>query len=61
MKNAGLPVEMDIDKSKILKLISGDKKKVGQSINFIALEEIGEAKIMKLKLADLQDIFLSVD
>ncbi len=53
----GLPVNTDLPSDKILETMQKDKKKHGDSIDFVALEEIGKAKIVSMKIEELSKIF----
>jgi len=49
----GLPTEADYTKKKVIEVLIGDKKRQGDSINFILLEKIGKAVIKKIPLEQL--------
>lgn len=48
LKLYGLPTETNLDKKKIEKLMRIDKKKTGEKLRFVILEDIGSAKITTL-------------
>jgi 3-dehydroquinate synthase len=52
-----LPVTKEFDKDKMWELLLLDKKKSGDSINFILLNKIGEAIIKPVPLVQLREIF----
>lgn len=52
-----LPVAFDMDKEKTWNILVHDKKKSGTDMNFIVLDEIGKASIMKIPLPELRQIF----
>jgi 3-dehydroquinate synthase len=58
---AGLPVETNLDKNSIIKIMLGDKKKNDDKIDFIMLDKIGNAIIKPIKINDLIKICLSLD
>lgn len=49
----GLPVQADYDKEKVFEVLSSDKKREDDAINFILLERIGKGVIEKVKLKQL--------
>lgn len=49
----GLPVLADYDKEKVFEVLSSDKKKEDDAINFILLQRIGKGVIEKVKLKQL--------
>ena len=53
LADTGLPVKTDIPNSELIETIYKDKKKSGEDIYFVALEEIGKAKIIKMKISEL--------
>lgn len=56
-----LPITFDIDKDKTWNILLHDKKKSGDDMNFVVLNEIGKASIKKIALPDLQRIFYSLE
>lgn len=58
LQTSGLPVKYDFNKDKVLELITGDKKKNKDHIDFIMLKQIGEAIIVPVKIEELVKIFL---
>lgn len=58
LKISGLPVETNIAKKDIIQAMYKDKKKDGDNIDFIALKGIGNAKIIKMKINELESLFL---
>ncbi|MHC6180532.1 3-dehydroquinate synthase [Clostridium sp. JNZ X4-2] len=61
LKKYGLPTYMpDVDRQVIINSIALDKKSSGKdSINLIVLEEVGKAKIMKVKISQVYDFLFS--
>ncbi len=55
-----LPVTIKFDKDKIWELLLLDKKKSGNTINFILLNKIGEAIIKPVPLQQLRQIFNNI-
>ena len=60
LKKTGLPVNFNLPADNIIDTIYKDKKKQGDNIDFIALERIGKAKIISLKIEDLKNIFKKI-
>jgi len=60
LKLAGLPTEFSSSKQDIIQAMHKDKKKDGDTIDFIALEGIGKAKIISMKISELEKLFLSI-
>ncbi len=57
LKSAGLPTETHISKDSIIDAMHKDKKRAGDRIDFIALESIGKAKIIPMKITGLEELF----
>ncbi len=53
---AGLPVKMDVDPSAIAEVMHSDKKRRGNMLQFILLEDIGKAVIKSIPVKDLNSI-----
>jgi 3-dehydroquinate synthase len=51
-----LPTQFIFDKQKIWEVLSMDKKRVGNSMNFILLNKIGEASIQPIAMSELEDL-----
>lgn len=49
----GLPVQADYDKDRVFEVLSSDKKKEDDAINFILVQQIGKGVIEKVKLKQL--------
>lgn len=45
-----------VDKHSLIEIIKLDKKKRGEMINLIVLEELGKSKILKMKLSELEEM-----
>ncbi len=56
ISSAGLPVSMDLDPEDIFQNIRRDKKKSGESINFVLLEGLGKTVVKTIPLAELKKI-----
>lgn len=56
-----LPVAFDFDKEETWKILLHDKKKTGSDMNFIVLDSIGQASVKKIPLAQLHNIFKSIE
>lgn len=52
-----LPVTFNIDKTSTWNILLHDKKKSGDEMNFVVLDEIGKASVKKISLHHLQEIF----
>ena len=52
-----LPVTFNIDKTSTWNILLHDKKKTGDEMNFVVLDEIGKASVKKISLTHLQEIF----
>ncbi len=57
LKSAGLPTETHISRDSIIDAMHKDKKRAGDRIDFIALESIGKAKIIPMKITGLEELF----
>ena len=55
LKKYDLPVSVEIDDSKIIDLISHDKKASSENVDLIIVNKIGTYKIIKTKLSDLDN------
>lgn len=58
LKSTGLPIDCDKSKPQIIDAMHKDKKKDGDKIHFVALKRIGKAKVIKMKLEELEKLFL---
>jgi len=58
LKNMKLPVEMKIDKERVLDAMRRDKKREGESIHFVLLDGIGKAVIEEITIKELEEYFL---
>ena len=62
LKQFKLPISIDkkgktlVDKHDLLEIIKLDKKKRGEMINLVVLEEVGKSKILKVKLSELEEM-----
>lgn len=61
LRKFSLPISIDLDKSKVIELMIMDKKKDQNRINFIALQSIGNAKIINLEIEKLIELFMNVE
>ena len=55
-----LPVSFPVDKEKTWQILLHDKKKSGKDMNFIVLNEIGNASVKKIPLSELKEIFYAL-
>ena len=60
LKKYQLPVEFRFDKEKVWEILLMDKKRTGDTINFILLNKIGDAMVKKIPLAELKELFNKV-
>lgn len=60
LTETGLPISCEIDKMKVIEIMSKDKKKNNDSIDFIMLKQIGEANIVPVKIEELSRIFMEL-
>ncbi len=56
LKICGLPTDMDYTAEELISVVYADKKRVGDDISFVLLEDIGKATSKKLPLARLKEI-----
>jgi len=56
---AGLPVYTDISRKKLADAITKDKKKNSDFIDFVYIEKIGNTKVVKTKISEIQDYILN--
>ena len=61
LKKYHLPVTIKFDKDKIRELLLLDKKKSGDTINFVLLNKIGDAITKPIPLIQLQEIFNHIE
>lgn len=61
LTSIGLPVKQELPPLQILNAMHHDKKKDGDNIDFIALESIGKAKIIPMKMKELDNLFLELE
>lgn len=54
LEKYGLPVEMEVDKKKVFEVLKMDKKKVNASMNYILLNDIGNAVIKSIPIEKLE-------
>ena len=59
LKKHSLPTDCNVDKKKVLKLISLDKKASGDKISIIQVDTIGKFKIKKVGVFDIEKMFLN--
>ncbi|MFO8083521.1 MAG: 3-dehydroquinate synthase [Desulfobacterales bacterium] len=55
-----LPVRCDLDTSNVLDALKKDKKREGDLIHFILLEDIGKAVIQKISIEELQNLLQNI-
>ncbi|MBL0146533.1 MAG: 3-dehydroquinate synthase [Chitinophagaceae bacterium] len=56
LQKYGLPIQLNFDKEKVLSILKMDKKRVKEEIDFILLNNIGEAVIMPISLTQVEDL-----
>lgn len=57
IENMGLPVEMGVDKEKVLDAMKRDKKREGDHMHFVLLDGIGKAVIKNISIKELEEYF----
>lgn len=55
-----LPVSFDFDKQKTWEVLQHDKKKTGDTMNFIVLDQIGKASVQSIQMEHLHEIFKDI-
>ncbi len=55
-----LPVYFDFDKKKTWEILLHDKKKTGQNMNFVVLDQIGKASVRPIQIEHLHKIFKDI-
>jgi 3-dehydroquinate synthase len=56
LKQYQLPTTLNVDKGNVFSILTKDKKRVGDNMNFILLNKIGEAVIQPISLTQLEDL-----
>ena len=56
LRQYGLPVDIDFDRNKILEALDKDKKRKGDNIHFVLLEDIGKSVIMEISIDELKNV-----
>ncbi len=56
LKQYRLPVDIDFDRNMILEALDKDKKRKGNNIHFVLLEDIGKSVIMEISIDELKNI-----
>lgn len=56
IENLGLPSSLEFDKDAAINALRRDKKRKGDSIDFILLKDIGEAVIENIKIEELEKV-----
>ena len=57
IKSLGLPTNIDGNKTQIIDVIAKDKKRNGETLDFILLNSIGQARIETMGIDDLKKLF----
>lgn len=60
LKKYELPVSFDFDKQKAWEVLQHDKKKTGNSMNFVVLDHIGKASVQSIQMENLHEIFKDI-
>lgn len=60
IEDIGLPTDIPYTNKQIFDALLSDKKKMGNIINFIIVNELGKAEIKKLKLDELHNLILKI-
>lgn len=53
LRNFGLPIELAIEKDRLLEAIKKDKKREGENIHFVWLDGIGRARVEPVSMVEL--------
>lgn len=56
-----LPVNLQVNKEKTWEIILHDKKKTGNHLHFILLDDIGKGIVKKIPLAELKELFFEIE
>ena len=56
LRHYGLPVDIDFDRNKILEALNKDKKRKGDNIHFVLLEDIGKSVMMDISIDELKNV-----
>lgn len=56
LKQYQLPTTLNVDKDNVFSILTKDKKRVGDNMNFILLNKIGEAVTQPISLTQLEDL-----
>lgn len=56
LKKYGLPPQFEFDVEEVMKIMTSDKKKEADAINFILLSKIGKASIQSIPFTQLKDL-----
>ena len=59
LEQFSLPLKLDFDRQQVLEAIGKDKKREGDSLNFVLLKKIGEAFVSEVSIQDLDDLLRS--
>ncbi|MFC2130930.1 3-dehydroquinate synthase [Bacteroidota bacterium] len=57
LSNIGLPVEININKEKVLAALIKDKKRYGESVKFVLLKDISEPIIKDIEIKELVKLY----
>ena len=57
LKKYELPVSFYFDKQKTWEVLQHDKKKTGNTMNFVVLDQIGKASVQSIEMENLHEIF----
>ena len=56
LKKLKLPTRLQIDGERVIEALRKDKKREGESINFVLLHGIGNAVVEKIPIKELEDV-----
>jgi 3-dehydroquinate synthetase len=56
LQQYGLPVSLQIDKEQVLSSLKKDKKRAGDSINFVLLNSIGDGIVQKISFTQIESL-----
>jgi len=57
LSNFQLPITCEGERKEIMEAVLKDKKREGEDINFVLLDGIGNSRVEKVKIKDIQEVF----
>ncbi|OQX65179.1 MAG: 3-dehydroquinate synthase, partial [Desulfococcus sp. 4484_242] len=56
LSSLGLPTALDVDRERMIDAIKRDKKRVGETIDFVLLHGIGSAILQQIGIPELEEV-----